>query len=256
MTDNDAVSARPTPPPAEPPVTLTVDIGGTGIKMVRLDAVGAPLGDRARELTPRPARPPALLAVVAKMLKAQAPFDRVSVGFPGVVVRGVVHTAPNLDEAAWRGTDLGREIATLTQRPVRTLNDADLQGYGVIDGEGVELVLTLGTGLGSALFTGGHLVANLELAHHPFGAGGESYETRISDAACRAVGPEVFTERVVGMIEQLAPILNCDRFFLGGGNARHVARSRVPTTVRFFDNVDGMRGGVALWRDQAPLLAM
>jgi len=229
-------------------VTLTIDIGGTGIKMLRLDAAARPLGERTRELTPRPALPGPVQGVIAVMLKERHSFDRISVGFPGVVVRGVVQTAPNLDTEAWRGTDLQQAIEATSGKPTRVINDADLQGYGVIEGHGVELVLTLGTGLGTALYSDGHLVANLELAHHPFGDG-QTYEERVSDEACHRLGPTTFTDRVLDMLDQLRPILNYERLHLGGGNLRHVERDRLPDDVHFFDNVAGMRGGVNLWHD-------
>src|SRR5690606_415319 len=173
--------------------TLSVDIGGTGTKMLVLDHLGTPLNERARRLTPQPALPAAVLETIGQMLAEQPPFDRVSVGFPGVVTRGIVRTAPNLDTAAWRGFPLERALLEIVGCPVRALNDADLQGYGVIAGRGVELVLTLGTGMGAALFTDGHLVPNLELGHHPFEKG-HSYEERVSDAELKRIGKPRWNE--------------------------------------------------------------
>lgn len=165
--------------------TLTIDIGGTGIKMMTLDANGRPLSERLRELTPRPATPGAVFAVIRKIIGAQGDFERVSVGFPGVVVRGVVRTAPNLDDKAWPNLKLQDKIAQYTQKPTRVINDADLQGDGAIAGRGVALVLTLGTGLGSALYIDGLLVPNLELGHHPFQDGARRRRQRVAteDAA-------------------------------------------------------------------------
>lgn len=130
--------------------TLSIDIGGTGTKMLVLDADGQPVTERMREKTPHPTTPKALLHTLSVMIAAHKPFDRVSVGFPGVVAHGVVRTAPNLGTELWEGQSLQTEIAELTGRPTRVINDADLQGYGVIQGTGVELVLTLGTGLDPA----------------------------------------------------------------------------------------------------------
>src|SRR5688572_16221739 len=118
-----------------PQTTLSVDIGGTGIKMLLLDAAGRPLTERVRWLTPQPAVPAAVLETLTKMLVTQPPFDRISIGFPGVVVDGVVQTAPNLDTAAWRGFDLQGQLSLIAGRPVRVMNDADLQGFGVIVGK-------------------------------------------------------------------------------------------------------------------------
>ena len=131
------------------PVTLVIDVGGTGTKMLRISAAGEPLGERMRELTPRPATPEALLQCIRGMLQRQEPYHRVSVGFPGVVAAGTVRTAPNLDTDLWAGFPLQERLKAMCGCPVRVLNDADLQGYGVIEGQGVELVLTLGTGLGA-----------------------------------------------------------------------------------------------------------
>ena len=227
--------------------TLTVDIGGTGIKALELDAEGRPLGDRDRELTPRPAHPEPILALIATML-ARHGFDRVSVGFPGVVVRGVVMTAPNLDRDAWRGIDLRAAVSAHCGKPVRVVNDADLQGYGVIAGSGVELVLTLGTGLGSALFTDGHLCANLELGHHPFGRG-KTYEQRIGDLVRKKIGKQRFRRRVDAMLCQLQPFFNPDRIYLGGGNAKLLDGAALPDNAVVFRNEEGMRGGIRLWQD-------
>ncbi len=250
-----SASPQPTPraePEGGPPLrTLTIDIGGTGIKMLPLDERGEATAERARELTPRPALPDAVLEVIRGMVAAQAPFDRVSVGFPGVVVRGVVKTAPNLDTEAWAGCDLRAALAAITGKPVRVINDADLQGYGVIDGVGVELALTLGTGLGSALFSDGHLVANLELGHHPFGdKSGRTYEERVSDRELARIGKGRFRARVAAMLAQIQPIWNPDRIFIGGGNAKKLDPEGLPANVRLFTNVEGLRGGMRLWEDQ------
>jgi polyphosphate glucokinase len=226
-------------------VTLCIDIGGTGIKMLNVDARGRRLTERARELTPKPATPAAVAKVLRKMVAAQPRFDRVSVGFPGVVVDGVVHTAVNLGTDYWAGHDLQTDLQKACKKPVRVINDADLQGYGVIEGKGVELVLTLGTGLGSALFVNGRLVPNLELGHHPFKKG-KTYEERISDKELKRVGKKDWSKRVEEAIETLEPILNYRVLHLGGGNAQHI-RGKLPKNVRIFTNADGMAGGIRLW---------
>src|SRR5205814_1947927 len=104
-------------------------------------------------------------------------FDRASVGFPGVLIDGVVRTAANL-HPSW----IGRRPVTMFRRilraPVRVINDADMQGLGIVEGRGSELVVTLGTGIGSALFLDGRLVPKLELGHHPF-RHGQTYEQQL-----------------------------------------------------------------------------
>lgn len=227
--------------------TLTIDIGGTGIKMLPVGGEGEPLAERARELTPKPATPEAVMEVIKTMITQQGPFDRVSVGFPGVVARGVVRSAPNLGTRKWRNFDLQSAIASHTGRPTRVVNDADLQGYGVIDGRGVELVLTLGTGLGTGLYVDGHLVPNLELAHHPFKKG-KTYEDLVSDKELKRIGKKRWRRRVAEMFEVLEPIFNYDRLHVGGGNAEHL-KEPLPDKVRVFTNVEGMTGGTRLWSD-------
>lgn len=232
---------------ASPASTLSIDIGGTGIKMIVLDAAGQPINSRTRFLTPSPATPRAVLDVIQQMLATQPKFARVAVGFPGVVVDGVVYTAANLGTEIWKGFPIQAELAKLCGTPVRVMNDADLQGYGVIERRGVELVLTLGTGLGTALFVNGHLVPNLELGHHPFKKG-KTYEERISDAECKRLGKKEWSLRVKEMLDQIQPIFNPNLIHLGGGNVENL-RIELPENVRTFSNVDGMTGGVHIWDD-------
>lgn len=230
------------------PRTLAIDIGGTGTKMLVLDAAGRPATERTRRLTPSPATPKAVLDALEAMIAEQPAFQRVALGFPGVVVAGVVRTAPNLGTALWHGFDLGGALGRLTRKPVRVLNDCDLQGYGVIEGRGVELVLTLGTGMGSALYVDGHLVPNLELGHHPFDKG-KTYEQRVSDRTLQRIGKKRWSARVAAAIATLEPIINYDVLWLGGGNARKL-RVELPANVRLFDNVAGLTGGARVWRDR------
>jgi polyphosphate glucokinase len=225
--------------------TLAVDIGGTGIKMLVLDADAQPVNERARTLTPKPATPEAVLEVIKIMAEAQPPFDRVAVGFPGIVKRGVTFSAPNLGNDPWLKFPLQEHVQTIVGRPVRVMNDADLQGYGVIAGQGVELALTLGTGLGAGLYIDGILVPNLELGHHPWKKE-KTYEERLSDAELQEIGKKHWSRRVFEMIEQLAPIFNYDMLYLGGGNAEHI-KGDLPANVKLFSNVQGMAGGVRLW---------
>jgi polyphosphate glucokinase len=229
------------------PRTLVVDIGGTGIKMLVIDAAGKPLTERARELTPHPAEPTAVLGVVEAMLGKMPKFDRVSAGFPGVVAHGIVRTAPNLGTRRWRGFDLAAALEKLAKKPARVLNDADLQGHGVIEGKGTELVLTLGTGLGSALFVDGWLVPNLELGHHPFEKG-ETYEQRVSNAELQRIGKKRWSARVADAIAALEVTYNYDRLWIGGGNAKKL-KLELPENVTLFENVAGLSGGTRLWAE-------
>jgi polyphosphate glucokinase len=162
-----------------------------------------------------------------------------------VVKNGVAHNAPNLGDELWRGVRLDERLTQLLQRPVRAVNDADLQGFGVVKGKGVELVLTLGTGMGAALFTNGALVPNLELAHHPL-RDGMTYEDLVRDTELKRVGPIEWTARVLNAIEQLEPIFNYDTLHLGGGNVRHL-QVQLPENVRVFSLAEALRGALKLW---------
>ncbi|MEO8699240.1 MAG: ROK family protein [Kofleriaceae bacterium] len=227
--------------------TLAIDIGGTGVKALVLDSGGNPLTEKQRIETPKPATPEAVLETVWKLLEPLGEFDRVSVGFPGVVVDGVTMTAPNLGNE-WHGFDLAKAINERVRRPVRVLNDAGVQGYGVIEGKGVEMILTLGTGLGCALYNDGEYVPNLELAHHPFGKGGKTYEDYVGIKALEKVGKKKWNKRVLEVIEQVLPIFNPRKLYLGGGNAKKL-KIELPANVQITENVAGLLGGIALWHD-------
>lgn len=226
--------------------TLAVDIGGSGVKVMVLDDKGTPLTERTRRDTPQPAKPQPIVDVIIELAKTQGDYDRVSVGFPGVVHDGVVHTAPNLDPE-WSGFNLKQALEKELGKPTRVANDADVQGYGVIEGKGVELVLTLGTGLGSALFVDGQLVPNLELGHHPFRKG-MTYEEQVGRAALDDVGKKRWNRRVRRMISMLDRIINYRALYIGGGNAKKL-EGELPANVRIVSNEAGLLGGIALWRN-------
>ena len=228
------------------PTTLAIDIGGTGLKMMVLDASGTPLTERDREKTPAEATPEAILATLTLQIERQPPFDRISVGFPGVVIDGVVRTAPNLG-AEWEGFPLAERLCEQTGRETRVANDADVQGLGDIEGHGVEMVLTLGTGLGSALFVEGTLVPNLELGHHPFD-GHRTYEDYVGKAALEEIGKKRWRKRVLKVVRQIQPIWNPRRISLGGGNAKLLKSEDLPKHVAICPNSAGITGGNALWR--------
>ena len=126
------------------------------------------------------------------------------------------------------------------------LNDAELQGYGVINAKGVELVLTLGTGLGAGLYINGHLVPNLELGHHPL-RNGKTYEELVSEAEFERIGKKEWRKRVAFVIETLERIINYDTLHIGGGNAKRL-KGPFPDNVHLFENVDGLAGGVRPWQ--------
>jgi polyphosphate glucokinase len=225
--------------------TLVIDIGGTGIKTLLVNRDGKALSRRRRERTPKPSTPSAVLAVVERMIDRHRTFQRVSVGFPGVVKNGVVRTAPNLGTEDWAGFELEKAVSSYTQTPVRAINDAELQGYGVIEGTGVEIVLTFGTGLGTALYVDGRLVPNLELGHHPLRKNA-TYEDLVNGKELRRVGKKRWRGRVDLIIDTLGRIFNYDTLHIGGGNARHL-KGPFPDSVRLFESPEGLIGGIRLW---------
>ncbi|MDV3347988.1 ROK family protein [Leptothoe sp. ISB3NOV94-8A] len=227
-------------------VTLAIDIGGSGIKVILLDAAGQPLGERARLKTPSPAKPETVMDAIAKLAADQPAFDRASVGFPGVVRHGITYTAVNLDKS-WVNYPLAERLTQRLNCPVRVANDADIQGFGAISGEGVELVITLGTGFGSALFVNGHLVPNLEMAHHRFRKA-ESYEEQLGRAALERVGKEKWNRRLQKAMDSLGHLFNYDHLYIGGGETKHITL-KLPPNAAIVPNVLGLLGGIALWRE-------
>lgn len=225
--------------------TLAIDIGGSGIKVLVLDDRGEPIDDRDRLETPHPATPEPIIAAILELAKGKE-YDRVSVGFPGVVRVGVTETAANL-HPDWIGFDLGAILTEKLGKPVRVLNDADMQGLGAVCGEGIELVITLGTGVGSALFLHGSLVPNLELGHHPFRKG-ETYEEQLGRAALDEVGKKRWNNRLEKAIATLSHAFNYDYLYIGGGNTKKIEID-LPARVQIVPNISGLTGGIALWRN-------
>jgi polyphosphate glucokinase len=232
------------------PRTLVIDIGGTGIKALTLDPVGKPINDRTRIPTPKHATPKDVVDIARKLAKEQPGFERVSVGFPGVVKDSVIYTAANLGHG-WEGFDLGQALKRKLGKPVRVANDADIQGLGCASGHGLELVITLGTGFGSVLLADGTRV-HLELGHHPFHKG-KTYEDELGNRALKKKGRKKWNKLLQQAIDDLQRTFNYDRLYIGGGNSKLV-NFKLPDNVKTISNEDGLLGGIALWRDVKPEL--
>ena len=217
--DAEATRASPLGPG---PHTLGIDIGGTALKASVLDRNGRMIVERARIPTPYPCSPKVLVRALVELTAPLPSFDRISVGFPGVVRGGHVVTAPHFGEKAWRGYPLEATVAQRLQRPARLLNDAEVQGLGVIAGRGLEVVLTLGTGIGSAVFADGWLAPHLELAQHPL-HNGETYNEYAGNEALHRYGKKKWNRHVLKTIEAVDSLLHYDVLYLGGGNARHLS---------------------------------
>ena len=237
----------------EGPFTLAIDIGGTGLKASVLDVAGTMTTERVRIDTPQPCNPTLLidgLASLADQLRALGQsWSRISVGFPGLIRHGTIITAPNLGTEAFAGFDLKAALEERLGAPCRAVNDADMQGLAVVSGKGVEMVCTLGTGFGTALFMDGRLQVHLEVAHLPFRKG-ETYDQQLGDRARKEVGTRKWLRRVDEAIANMHTLTCFDRLYIGGGNARHLDVKALPANVTIVDNSAGILGGIRLWDTQ------
>jgi polyphosphate glucokinase len=202
---------------------LGIDIGGTGIKAAPVDVdTGQLLTERTKIDTPRPAVPEAVARVVERLVSTFAWSGPVGITFPGVVADGVIRTAANLDPA-WIGLDAATLLGQAASSPVRVLNDADAAGVaevaaGSARGEpGVVLMLTFGTGIGSALFVDGHLVPNTELGH--LEVDGKDAETRAADSARERddLSWQQWAKRLTKYFQAIERLLWPDLIVVGGG---------------------------------------
>lgn len=238
--------------------TLAIDIGGTGLKASVLDNTGHMEHARVRTATPYPLPPKALVDALRDLVRPLPAFDRVSAGFPGMVRAGHVLSAPHFVSPAgpggkpskalvaeWSGFDLQHALGVALGKPTRVANDADLQGAAVVKGDGLEVVLTLGTGLGSALFYEGRLLPHLELAHHPF-LDGKEYNEAVGDAARKRLGTKKWNKHVAAAIEAIRNLTFFDHCYIGGGNATRITFD-LPSDITVIDNAAGILGGIKLW---------
>jgi polyphosphate glucokinase len=205
---------------------LGIDIGGSGIKAAPVDVTtGKLVADRQKILTPRPARPDAVADVVKKLATSFDWSGPVGITFPGVVVDGVTRTAANMDRA-WIGLDAGSLLGKATGNPVRLLNDADAAGvaemtFGAGVGEpGTVLLLTFGTGIGSALFVKGVLVPNTEFGHVEIH--GHDAEARASEHAkeLHDLSWGKWAGRVDDYLQHMEALISPQLIIVGGGVSR------------------------------------
>jgi polyphosphate glucokinase len=227
------------------PITLAIDIGGSGLKIQALSPEGRAISDRLRVPTPNPATTGAVLTALDELKVGVPLFDRVSVGFPGVIKQGKTLTAANLDPG-WVGFPLAKTLEKRWGKPTRMANDCAVGGYAVIKGHGVELVITLGTGMGSALFTEGLLCPGLELGHHPWRK--KTYEDYLGRRGLEKYGVKRWNRLLERAIDQTAATFNWDVLYLGGGNAKKVTLKH-GSNIKIISNEEGLLGAMALWRD-------
>jgi polyphosphate glucokinase len=227
------------------PITLAIDIGGSGMKAMLLDPEGKPLSERQRVVTPEVPAPKPMLEALDSLRSLLGDFDRVSVGFPGVIKHGTTYTAANL-HPGWVGFPLQLELEKRWKKPARVANDAAVQGYGAIKGHGVEMIVTLGTGMGGSLFTDGRLCPGLELGHHPWKK--HTYEDYLGRRGLDKYGKQKWNELLQEAIAQTAATFNWDQLYLGGGNTKKI-EFKPGKNIEIVSNEAGLLGGVALWKD-------
>lgn len=225
---------------------LTIDIGGSGVKASLTDLEGGIIVDYKKVNTPTPANPDNILRAIKELVEDFPAYDAVSAGFPGYVKDGVVHTAPNLDNDSWKLTDLAVELSKMLGKPAQVVNDADLQGLGIVNGKGLEMVMTLGTGFGTALLKDGVLLPHLELSHLPVNKKID-YDGYIGEAALQEIGEKRWNKRMERVFQIFKTVINYDALFVSGGNAKRITIP-LDDNVKIVSNRLGIRGGARLWQ--------
>lgn len=224
---------------------LSIDIGGSHIKATILNSKGELKMEYDKIATPAPASPENLINAIKILIKKFPAYDKVSVGFPGYVKNGVVKTAPNLNTKLWADVDLAKKLAETLGKPTQVVNDADMQGLGVVAGKGLEMVITLGTGFGTALLVDGHLLPHFELSHLPIKEG-KDYDDYIGERALEKEGKEKWNKRMKKVFEILKTVFNYDTLYIGGGNS-DMLTFKLDKNMKIVTNADGIKGGARLW---------
>jgi polyphosphate glucokinase len=224
---------------------LAIDIGGSRIKGTILDIEGNMLINYQRISTPKFPGPQNVMEGILELTKNFESYTKVSVGFPGYVRKGIVYTAPNLGTSKWKKINLSQQLSDLLKKPVRVVNDADMQGLGVSAGQGLEMVITLGTGFGTALLIDGTLLPHLEIGQHPF-TRKKTYDQYIGNIAFEDVGAEKWNRRLAKVLDVLKTVFNYDHLFISGGNSKKIT-IELDDNITLVSNMDGIRGGAKLW---------
>jgi polyphosphate glucokinase len=224
---------------------LCIDVGGTGLKAAVISPHGKYLVKRVRVKTPERRKPKHIVKALVELATPLGAFDCVTIGFPGVVKKGVVISAPHFGTEHWRGFALAKTMRKKFDKPVKLLNDADVQGLAAIRGKGLELVCTLGTGFGTAWFRDGELMPHMDLAHLVMDAK-DDFDIYIGDKTRRRIGDRRWNRRIKKLIAVLDTVFAYDHLYLGGGNSRLVS-FKLPANVTTVSNDAGMEGGAFAW---------
>lgn len=223
---------------------LTIDVGGSHIKASVLNAAGELISEYKRVETPRPSTPKVIINTVQQLVSSLR-YEKVSVGFPGYIKNGVVKTAPNLGTSDWKDFNLEQGLSQILGKPVKVVNDADLQGLGLVSGKGLEMVITLGTGFGTALLVNGKLLPHLELAHHPI-AKNKTYDEYVGEKALEKIGNKKWNKRMALILKILQTVFQYDHLYISGGNAEKI-NLKLPLNITIDSNKEGIKGGSRLW---------
>lgn len=224
--------------------TVSIDIGGSKIKACTLNKNGKIIQDYIKLPTPKKANPKNVLNTIKELVK-DFRYDRVSAGFPGYVRDGIVHTAPNLGTDYWAGVNLAEELMVSLGKPARVINDADMLGLGCVSGKGFEMMITLGTGFGTAFYLDGKVLPHLEIAHHPIHKG-DDYDVFVGEAAYKKIGRKKWNKRMEYVLGIMKTVFNYDHLYIGGGQAKKLDFN-LDKNIIIVSNIDGIDGGVKLW---------
>jgi polyphosphate glucokinase len=224
---------------------LCIDVGGSGLKAAVISPSGKYLVKRHRLKTPKHRKPRQIVKTLAELAAPMGDFDCVTIGFPGVVKNGRVISAPHFGTKDWKGFDLAGAMGKKFGKPVKLLNDADVQGLAAIRGKGLELVCTLGTGLGTAWFRDGELMPHMDLAHLVVRKK-DDFDIYVGDVTRRKISNAQWNRRIKKLVGVLETVFAYDRLYLGGGNSRCV-NFKLPRNVAIVSNDAGMEGGAFAW---------
>ena len=234
---------------------LGIDIGGTGIKTARVETTtGELIGERTRVATPRPATPQAIGATLKDVVKEHQWSGPIGIGFPAAIQHGVARTAANVDKS-FIGLPIADYFSKQTGCPIYMANDADVAGLAEMrfgagkDNPGVVLIITIGTGLGTALFSDGHLMPNTELGH-VFLSNGIEAERYASEAVrvTKDLKWKEWGDRFNLYLTTMESLLWPDLIVLGGGVSDKLHKfspmitTKVPVVAASFLNQAGIVG--------------
>lgn len=222
-----------------------------------MNLAGEMLAKPVRIPTPYPLPPDKFVRVLSGIAKRLPEFDRVTVGMPGMIRDGIVINTPHYPSSGgpytgkdpalvevWRNWNALEQLSNAFGKPTLVLNDAEVQGAAVISRTGLEVMFTLGTGLGNAIYNNGQLAPHLELSHAPIH--NVTYDTYIGINELREIGSRKWSERLLEVVEGFRPVFLWDHLYVGGGNARRLQLD-LGDDVSIVPNSAGITGAVRAW---------